>query len=206
MQHPVKTFALCAAAAFAPTCVCAQPTGAGYVGSVVVLEGVPQIRVTKRADFFPTDILFWEKMGMEQRARLWSLMPLEQRLFQWRYMNRAERELMRNHMTPGERRAMKKSFVVQSQVPSDETRVNRTVKKMTPAERDLLRRQVIQVHVEISRGVPYNCADPTDCPRSAFRSRISSYDDPYFGRRRHLVVPSTVDAAALNKKTETSSR
>ena len=119
----------------------------------------------------PQEVLFWDRMSAEQRARLWPLLTHEQRLFQWRYMTKEERRQMRQHMTPTERRAIKQRYVVDGVVtPGSDAK---PVRKMTPAERELLRQQVIQVHIEIRRGVPYSCTDPTDCPRTAFRARAA---------------------------------
>ncbi len=117
----------------------------------------------------PSEVLLWDQMDAQQRARLWPLLTHEQRLFQWRYMTKDERRQMRMNMTPGERRAIKQRYVIDFTPNQD--REKKPVRRMTPAERELLRQQVIEVHVEIRRGVPYNCTDPTDCPRSAFRTR-----------------------------------
>lgn len=119
----------------------------------------------------PSEVLLWDQMDAQQRARLWPLLTHEQRLFQWRYMTKDERREMRMNMTPGERRAIKQRYVIDF-TPNQERTV-KSVRRMTPAERELLRQQVIEVHVEIRRGVPYNCTDPTDCPRSAFRTRAA---------------------------------
>ena len=115
-------------------------------------------------------VLMWEQMTPEQRAQLWPLLTHEQRLFQWRYMTKDERREMRMNMTPGERRAIKQRYVIDF-TPNQERTV-KSVRRMTPAERELLRQQVIEVHVEIRRGVPYNCNDPTDCRRARKQSGL----------------------------------
>ena len=56
-------------------------------------------------------------------------------------------------------------------LPPEEAK-NLKTRKMTPAERELLRRQVIEVHVEMRGGVPYNCNDPTDCRRARKQSGL----------------------------------
>lgn len=119
----------------------------------------------------PSEVLLWDQMSAQQRARLWPLLTHEQRLFQWRYMTKDERRQMRLNMSPVERRAIKQRFVIDFM--PDAEHVKKPVRRMTPAERELLRQQVIQVHVEIRRGVPYNCTDPTDCPKSGYRVRSS---------------------------------
>ena len=118
----------------------------------------------------PSEVLLWDQMDAQQRARLWPLLTHEQRLFQWRYMTKDERREMRMNMTPGERRAIKQRYVIDF-TPNQERTV-KSVRRMTPAERELLRQQVIEVHVEIRRGVPYNCNDPTDCRRARKQSGL----------------------------------
>ena len=98
-------------------------------------------------------VLMWEQMTLEQRAQLWPLLTHEQRLLRWRHMTQDERRIMRKNMTPVERKNLK-------------------TRKITPAERELLRRQVIEVHVEMRGGVPYNCNDPTDCRRARKQSGL----------------------------------
>lgn len=160
------------------TCACACGCVAGVCAAQ---DNTPpagskaELPVVLDAQGEQTEILFWDQMSAEQRARLWPLLTHEQRLFQWRYMTKEERAQMRKHMTPGERRSIKQRYVVDA-LP-EETRERRGVRKMTPAEKELLRQQVIQVHVEIRRGVPYSCSDPTDCPKSAFRARAAEKVD-----------------------------
>ena len=127
----------------------------------------------------PSEVLLWDQMNAQQRARLWPLLTHEQRLFQWRYMTKDERRQMRLNMPPAERRAIKQRFVIDFMPSTDADR--KPVRRMTPAERELLRQQVIQVHVEIRRGVPYNCTDPTDCPKSGYRARSAVPPSPASG-------------------------
>ncbi len=158
-------------------------------GTIQLLEFAPETVQTDQ-------VLLWDRMSAEQRAQLWRVLNHEQRLRQWRYMSKEERRQMRRHMTATERRAIKDRYVVDGKAcPS------RPVPKMTPAERELLRQQVMQVHVEIHRGVPYNCTDPTDCPKSAFRMRVaerSEHDEITRAARESLktliVVPSVAPA------------
>ena len=147
-------------------CGCAGFAVASETTKIVVLPDVSLPSPTVQSE-----VLFWDQMTAEQRARLWPLLTHEQRLFQWRFMSKDERSQMRRHMTPGERRAIKQRYVLEA-VP-ESARERRVVRRMTPAERELLRRQVIEVHVEIRRGVPYSCTDPTDCPQSAYRARAA---------------------------------
>ncbi len=108
-------------------------------------------------------VLMWEQMTDEQKARLWPLLSREQRLVKWRQMSAQERRTMRENMTPADRRSLKRRFVIDHVSPEDIK--NLKTRKMTPEERQLLRRQVIEVHVEVRGGGPYNCKDPTDCSR-----------------------------------------
>lgn len=112
----------------------------------------------------------WEQMTLEQRAQLWPLLTHEQRLLRWRHMTQDERRIMRKNMTPVERKNLKRRFVI-DRLPPEEAK-NLKTRKMTPAERELLRRQVIEVHVEMRGGVPYNCNDPTDCRRARKQSGL----------------------------------
>ncbi len=141
---------------------------AGVASAEVTLA--PIVPETARAG--SSQVLLWDQMNAQQRARLWPLLTHEQRLFQWRLMTKEERRQMRSNMTPGERRAIKHRFVIDFMPAQGHAKV--PVRRMTPAERELLRQQVIQVHVEIRRGIPYDCTDPTDCPQSAWRGRAVS--------------------------------
>lgn len=158
MTFCLKTFVLC-------TCAC------GCVGMTALAQETPLPETVATNADNPQEVLFWDRMSAEQRARLWPLLTHEQRLFQWRYMTKDERRQMRLHMTPNERRAIKQRYVVDG-VPAQGKEI-KPVRKMTPAERELLRQQVIEVHIEIRRGIPYSCTDPTDCPRTAYRARAA---------------------------------
>ena len=115
------------------------------------------------------DHLFWDQMTAQQRAALWPLLSHQQRLFQWRYMTKQERREMRQNMTVEERQDIKYRYIIAvDQLESQPARLKR---ELTDEERQQLRRQVRQVHVEIRRGIPYNCTDPTDCPKNASRIR-----------------------------------
>ncbi len=129
-------------------------------------------------------VLMWEQMNAQQRAQLWPLLTREQRLVKWRQMTQDERRIMRKNMTPVERRDLKQRFVIDRLSP-DEAK-NLKARKMTPAERELLRRQVIEVHLEMRGGVPFNCKDPTDCRRARTSSRL----DEAASQRSH--APSVV--------------
>ena len=113
--------------------------------------------------------LFWEQMSAQQRAALWPLLSHQQRLFQWRYMTKQERRQMRRNMTADERQAIKYRYII----GVDESHPKRLKRELTSQERQQLRRQVRQVHVEIRRGIPYNCTDPTECPKHASRIRAA---------------------------------
>lgn len=171
-----KTFVFC-------TCAC------GCAGLSVWAQDVPLPDMVTANTQNPREILYWDRMSAEQRARLWPLLTHEQRLFQWRYMTKEERRQMRQHMTPNERRAIKQRYVVDGAAAAASQ--IKPVRKMTPAERELLRQQVIQVHIEIRRGVPYSCTDPTDCPRTAYRTRVAEQ-----AAKDELVAPIAVPPPA----------
>lgn len=116
----------------------------------------------------PEGVLLWDDMNAKQRAELWPLLSNEQRLVKWRHMSREERNQMRRYMSPIERNDLKRRFVI-DRLP-EKASSSLKARSMTPAERELLRRQVIEVHVEMRSGVPYDCFDPTDCRRPRTKS------------------------------------
>lgn len=150
----------------------------------------------------PVTVYFWDEMSPAERAQLWPLLTPEQRLFHWRYMSKNERAQLRANMTHNERRAIKQRYVFSPANSARDTQrgeatgQNQTAKAEAPAlpirrlseaERSLLRQQVIEVHVEIRRGVPYNCSDPTDCPKSAYRIRAA--ESELQGKGGAVVLP-----------------
>lgn len=120
---------------------------------------------------------FWEDMSEAQRLALWPILTHEQRLMQWRYMGKNERRAMRMNMTSTEREAMKRRYVIDGSLLLAARAL--PVRRLSTEEKDLLRRQVREVHVEIRSGVPYNCTDPTDCPYS--KARIKAQEAPRRG-------------------------
>ena len=118
----------------------------------------------------------WEQMTLEQRAQLWPLLTHEQRLLRWRHMTQDERRIMRKNMTPVERKNLKRRFVI-DRLPPEEAK-NLKTRKMTPAERELLRRQVIEVHVEMRGGVPTTATtrltvgEPVNSPALTFINSV----------------------------------
>lgn len=136
----------------------------GCCGAAVAQDSSVQFFVFGPNQDEQPKVLMWEQMTPEQRAQLWPLLTHEQRLLRWRHMTQDERRVMRKNMTPVERKNLKRRFVI-DQLPPEKAK-NLKARKMTPAERELLRRQVIEVHVEMRAGVPYNCNDPTDCRRA----------------------------------------
>lgn len=173
-------------------CTCAACSCLPFVQAQGHEPELPDVIIAARNG----EVLFWDRMNDRQRSRLWSLLTHEQRLLQWRFMNRDQRRLMRQHMTPNERRAMKQRYVVEGVGGGPAGKEMRAVRKMTPAERELLRQQVIEVHVEIRRGVPYSCTDPTDCPRSAWRTRAAERRAANLKARTAPEVPAAAATAA----------
>jgi len=114
--------------------------------------------------------VFGPSLDEQPKVLMWEQMTPEQRLLRWRHMTQDERRIMRKNMTPVERKNLKRRFVI-DRLPPEEAK-NLKTRKMTPAERELLRRQVIEVHVEMRGGVPYNCNDPTDCRRARKQSGL----------------------------------
>ena len=135
----------------------------GCCGVAAAQEPAVQLFVFAGGEPEQPRVLMWEQMSAQQGARLWPLLSHEQRLVKWRHMSREERNMLRRSMTPGERRDRKSRFVINPDPGELDKKLK--ARKMTPAERDLLRRQVMQVHVEIKSGIPYDCEDPTDCRR-----------------------------------------
>lgn len=131
------------------------------------------------------NVVSWEAMTPAERQALWPMLTHEQRLFQWRQMNRAERKVFEKGLTEDEKRIIKSRFVIDSRLL--EAAANRPQRKLTDDERRLLRQQIMEVHIEIRRGVPYNCTDPTNCPKSSFRHRQA--------REAADAVPNPVSAA-----------
>ena len=66
-----------------------------------------------------------------------------------------------SEMTDDEKRQMKRRYVIDSRVL--EAAANRPQRKLSPEEKRLLREQIMAVHIEIRRGVPFDCLDPVDC-------------------------------------------
>lgn len=85
----------------------------------------------------------------------------EQRLFQWRYMSKSDRQLLKNEMSDDEKRQIKRRYVIDSRLL--EVAANRPQRKLTDEEKRILREQIMEVHIEIRRGIPFDCQDPTDC-------------------------------------------
>ncbi len=115
------------------------------------------------------DVVVWDAIPQSERAGLWPLLTHEQRLFQWRYMSKADRQHLKNEMTDDEKRQMKRRYVIDSRLL--EAAANRPQRKLTAEEKRLLREQIMEVHIEIRRGVPFDCQDPTDCRTGADRVR-----------------------------------
>lgn len=107
------------------------------------------------------EVVVWDAIPQAERAGLWPLLTHEQRLFQWRYMSKSDRQHLKNEMTDDERRQMKRRYVIDSRLL--EAAVNHPQRKLSPEEKRLLREQIMEVHIEIRRGVPYDCLDLADC-------------------------------------------
>ncbi|MCF0253340.1 MAG: hypothetical protein HUK26_03285 [Duodenibacillus sp.] len=131
-----------------------------------VLQGLPQPSPGASRP------LFWEHLGDEDKARLWPLMTLEQRRAIWRVTSREERARLRDAMNASERSSFKRRFVIDAGVL--ERGAGRPLKLMSDEGRALLRAQVREVHRALRDGVPYNCTDPTQCPRAGERARLPS--------------------------------
>ena len=162
---------------------------AGCCGSAIAQGSSMQIFVFEPVHTGP-DVLMWEDMTAKQRAELWPLLSNEQRLVKWRHMTREERNQMRRLMSPAERGNLKKRFVIDN-VP-DQAAEKLKARKMPQAERELLRRQVIQVHVEMRAGVPFDCFDPTDCRRVRPQNGVAAATAPVPTRPVQAPVPATV--------------
>lgn len=107
------------------------------------------------------DVVLWDAIPQSERAGLWPMLTHEQRLFQWRYMSKSDRQHLKSEMTDDEKRQMKRRYVIDSRVL--EAAANRPQRKLSPEEKRLLREQIMEVHIEIRRGVPFDCLDPSDC-------------------------------------------
>ena len=152
------------------------------------------------------NVVSWEAMTPAERQALWPMLTHEQRLFPWRQMNRAERKVFEKGLTEDEKRIIKRRFVIDSRLL--EAAANRPQRKLTDDERRLLRQQIMEVHIEIRRGVPYNCTDPTNCPKSSFRHRqareaadavpnpVSAVPSAADHENAHPAVPSDVKPAS----------
>ena len=107
------------------------------------------------------DVVLWDAIPQSERAGLWPMLTHEQRLFQWRYMSKSDRQHLKSEMTDDEKRQVKRRYVIDSRVL--EAAANRPQRKLSPEEKRLLREQIMEVHIEIRRGVPFDCLDPVDC-------------------------------------------
>ena len=76
-------------------------------------------------------------------------------------MSKSDRLHLKSEMTDDEKRQMKRRYVIDSRVL--EAAANRPQRKLSPEEKRLLREQIMEVHIEIRRGVPFDCLDPSDC-------------------------------------------
>ncbi len=131
--------------------------------------GVPSKTDSAPASPASGDVVVWDAIPQSERAGLWPMLTHEQRLFQWRYMSKADRQHLKKEMTDDEKRLIKRRYVIDSRLL--EAAANRPQRKLTDEEKRLLREQIMEVHIEIRRGVPFDCQDPSDCRTSADRAR-----------------------------------
>ena len=131
------------------------------------------------------DVVVWDAIPQSERAGLWPMLTHEQRLFQWRYMSKADRQHLKSEMTDDEKRQMKRRYVIDSRLL--EAAANRPQRKLSPEEKRLLREQIMEVHLEIRRGVPFDCLDPMDCRTGA--ERLKQAKDAAQRRAANPVAP-----------------
>lgn len=112
---------------------------------------------------------FWEEMSVQQRAQLWPLLNHEQRIQQWRVMNKDERTALRRQLSPIDIAEFKSRFTVDAQLLEIGEMANRILRHMTQEEKTLLRNQIRQFQNTLANGIPFNCTDPTDCPKHVIR-------------------------------------
>lgn len=117
------------------------------------------ILITSHQHILPTH--FWDEMNVSQRAELWPILKQEERLSRWRLMSREERYALRQHISRLEKNFQPMQFMFFNGRPGKQN-----LTRMKPEEKALLRRQVIEVQKEIRRGIPYECTDPTNCPKT----------------------------------------
>lgn len=112
---------------------------------------------------------FWEEMSAHQRAQLWPLLNHEQRLQQWRIMTKTERSELRRQMSPIDVAEFKTRFTVDAQLLEIGEMANRILRQLSEEEKMLLRNQIRQFQRTLANGIPFNCTDPTDCPKHFVR-------------------------------------
>ncbi len=108
---------------------------------------------------FPAESLFWDQMDDAQRAALWPVLSQEQQIAHWRFMDKAERRALRNNLKPYRGSLFRLHYAGIRPSAS----IN-TPRQMTDEELILLRKQVHRVSIELQSGVPFECADPRNCP------------------------------------------
>ncbi len=109
--------------------------------------------------FFQDDSFFWDQMSSTQRAALWPILTQEQQLARWRFMDKAERHALRESLRPYGGFKFRTHLIGLT----SPTQVS-APRQMTVEELSMLRRQVHRVSVELRSGVPFECADPRNCP------------------------------------------
>lgn len=111
------------------------------------------------------ECLFWDQMDDAQRAALWPVLTQEQRLSRWRFMNKTERRALRNNLKTY------RGFKLNIQYAGDSSPFGtiKHLRQMTHEELTLLRKQVHRASAELRSGIPFDCADPRNCPNVIIR-------------------------------------
>lgn len=94
-------------------------------------------------------VRLWQQMSGAERARLWPYLDEVAKTSYWRQMTGDERRDMREHLSSAENDRLRNRYSIK---PRDgERRAGRRLGGMCDEERLQLRRQVIEVHMEMRR-------------------------------------------------------
>ncbi len=95
-------------------------------------------------------VQMWSNMSAAERAKLWPYLDDVSRTMHWRSMTASERKAMRAKLSPAEREALRKRFSLRS--GEEYADKQRKFGKLCNEDRSLMRRQIMEFHVELVGG------------------------------------------------------
>lgn len=91
-------------------------------------------------------VRLWSEMQAEERAKLWPYLDEVSRASCWNGMSRAERQALKQRLTERDLEQLRRRFTL----PKDAREMEHRAHARTEAERSLMRRQILEVHMELS--------------------------------------------------------